>query len=104
MDERLVGVRMFGGGVPVGGLADAMTRTGPAVVFLWAQGVQGSIDPAQLDVLPEIRPRPLLALGGPGWRAPHPEHAVLAVQRVDDQPSADQVVIAGLGLDTAAAR
>jgi DNA-binding transcriptional MerR regulator len=99
--ERRVAVRMFGGGVPVGALSDAMTRTGPAVVFLWAQGVQGSIDPAQLAGLPEIRPRPLLALGGPGWREPDPQHAALAVRRVDDLPSAVQVVVAGLGLETA---
>jgi DNA-binding transcriptional MerR regulator len=102
--ERRVGVRMFGGGVPVGALADAMTRTGPAVVFLWAQGVHGLLDPARLDGLPELRPRPLLALGGAGWRAPDPEHAALAVRQVDDLPSAVQVVMSGLGLDEVAAR
>lgn len=100
--ERRVAVRMFGGGIPVGALADAMSRTGPAVVFLWAQGVHGPIDPAELDELPELRPRPLLALGGPGW-GPDPSPPAPAVRRVADLSSAVQVVVGGLGLDPGSA-
>jgi transposase-like protein len=70
--ERSVRARMLGARLPVGALSDAMTRTGAAVVFLWAQGASGMSPPRaeDLDGLPALRPMPLLLLGGPGWR-PH---------------------------------
>jgi DNA-binding transcriptional MerR regulator len=103
--ERRVGVRMFGAGVPLTGLAEAVTRTGAAVVFLWAQGAGRWHDPAMLDVLPGIRPHPLVVLGGPGWLPPDGLQAgALAVRRVDDLSSAVEVVLVGLGLTTPQAR
>jgi MerR family transcriptional regulator, light-induced transcriptional regulator len=99
--ENSVPVRMFGAGVPVAALADAVSRVGPAVVFLWAQGAARRLDPASLSVIPDLRPRPLLVLGGPGW---HPGGTDHAVRRVDDLASAVQAVLGGLGVDGAAAR
>jgi DNA-binding transcriptional MerR regulator len=64
--ERSVAVRMFGVRLPARALADAVARTGPAVVFLWAHGARG---PAVLPDQDEwaVRPRPALLLGGAGW-------------------------------------
>jgi MerR family transcriptional regulator, light-induced transcriptional regulator len=99
--ERSVPVRMFGAGVPLGALADAVARIGAGVVFLWAQGAARRLDPASLSVLPELRPRPLLVLGGPGWRPGGTDHSV---RRVDDLTAAVQAVLSGLGLETDGAR
>jgi transposase-like protein len=103
--ENSVAVRMFGAGVPMAAVADAVSRVGAAVVFLWAQGAARRLDPASLKVIPELRPRPLLVLGGPGWRPSGPSgpggpvSTAHAVRRVDDLAGAVQVVLAGLGLD-----
>jgi DNA-binding transcriptional MerR regulator len=102
--ENSVAVRMLGAGVPMASVADAVSRVGAAVVFLWAQGAARRLDPASLKVIPELRPRPLLVLGGPGWRPGGPSGAdgsvstAHAVRRVDDLAGAVQVVLAGLGL------
>jgi len=101
--ESSVAVRMFGAGVPMPALADAVSRVGAAVVFLWAQGAARRMDPASLSVIPELRPRPLVVLGGPGWLAGEPggpggsDHATL---RVDDLAGAVQAVLGGLGLES----
>ena len=103
--ENSVAVRMFGAGVPMAAVADAVSRVGAAVVFLWAQGAARRLDPASLKVIPDLRPRPLLVLGGPGWRPSGPSgpggpvSTAHAVRRVDDLAGAVQVVLAGLGLD-----
>ena len=99
--ESSVPVRMFGAGVPMAALADAVSRIGAGVVFLWAQGAARRLDPASLSVIPDLRPRPLLVLGGPGWRPGGTDHAV---RRVDDLAGAVQAVLGGLGLDGVAAR
>jgi MerR family transcriptional regulator, light-induced transcriptional regulator len=99
--ERSVPVRMFGAGVPLGALANAVSRIGAGVVFLWAQGAAQRLDPASLSVIPDLSPRPLLVLGGPGWRPGATDHSV---RRVDDLPGAVQAVLSGLGLDDDAAR
>jgi DNA-binding transcriptional MerR regulator len=94
--EVSVPVRMFGAGVPLVALAKAVSRTGAGVVFLWSQGAARRLDPASLSVIPDLRPRPLLVLGGPGWRPGSLDHAV---RRVDDLAGAVQAVLSGLGLD-----
>ena len=99
--ESSVPVRMFGAGMPLAALADAVSRIGAGVVFLWAQGAARRLDPASLSVIPDLRPRPLLVLGGPGWRS---GATVPAVRRVDDLAGAVQAVLGGLGLDGVAAR
>jgi DNA-binding transcriptional MerR regulator len=65
--ERAVAVRMLGARLPVRALTDAVTRLGPAAVFLWAQGATGPATLPQPDGWGSVRPRPALLLGGPGW-------------------------------------
>jgi hypothetical protein len=94
--ERSVAVRMFGAGIPVSALADAVGRTGAGVVFLWAQGARRRLDPAALSALPELRPRPLVVLGGPGWRSGEQSPTL---RRVDDLAEAVDTVAEHLALD-----
>lgn len=64
--ERHVCIRMLGARTPVDALGQAMRRTGPGAVLVWSQTPQTG-DPAEFAALPELRPEPLLLLGGPGW-------------------------------------
>jgi MerR family transcriptional regulator, light-induced transcriptional regulator len=64
--ERGVGCRLLGGGMPASSLVNAVRRTGPALVFLYAQLPVS--DEAVLAELPRQRPAPRLVVGGPGWR------------------------------------
>ncbi|WP_089117408.1 MerR family transcriptional regulator [Streptomyces sp. SS07] len=66
-------VRMFGAAVPAGALEDAIRRTGPAAVVLWAQS-RKTASPAlvaRLDALEwgvrGARRRPVVCVAGPGW-------------------------------------
>lgn len=93
--ERSIGVRQLGSGVPLVGLREAIARTGAAVVFLWAQGAVARPGPEVLAAIPDLRPRPLLVLGGAGWRVGEPGHAV---RRVGDLAGAVEAVVDGLGL------
>jgi DNA-binding transcriptional MerR regulator len=64
--ERRIGTRMLGARVPQETLTQAVRRTGPAAVFVWAQ-IPGS---ARLNVLVDLttlRPSPTVIAGGPGW-------------------------------------
>jgi DNA-binding transcriptional MerR regulator len=69
--ERQVGVRVLGARVPAEALADAVRRSGPAVVFVWSQRPE-TADVTQLESLPRQRPATLLVTGGPGWGPPPP--------------------------------
>ncbi len=69
--ERQVGVRVLGARVPAEALADAVRRSGPAVVFVWSQRPE-TADVAQLESLPRQRPATLVVTGGPGWGPPPP--------------------------------
>ena len=64
--ERQVAMRMMGARTPAGALGQAMRRIGPGAVLVWSQTPESG-DPAELVVLPELRPEPLILLGGPGW-------------------------------------
>ncbi len=64
--ERQVAMRMMGARTPVDALGQAMRRTGPGAVLVWSQ-TQETGDPAALAALPDLRPEPLILLGGPGW-------------------------------------
>jgi MerR family transcriptional regulator, light-induced transcriptional regulator len=64
--ERHVAIRMMGARTPVDALGQAMRRTGPGAVLMWSQTPETG-DPAALADLPDLRPEPLLLLGGPGW-------------------------------------
>jgi transposase-like protein len=63
--ERGTSCRLLGGGLPPWSLVNAVRRTGPSLVFLYAQ--LPVRDDAMLAELPRQRPAPRLFLGGPGW-------------------------------------
>lgn len=63
--ERNIRTLMLGQGMPVDALAEAITKTGPAGVFIWSQ--IGPTELAELDALPVTRPAVKLIAGGPGW-------------------------------------
>ena len=69
--ERRVPSQLLGARVPPGALAEAVRRTGPAVVFVWSQ-TPATGDPALLGGLPSLRPAPMVVAGGPGWGASLP--------------------------------
>jgi hypothetical protein len=69
--ELRVATTMLGARTPPAALAEAVSRTGPAAVFVWSQ-VAETGDPAQLAGVPRQRPAPRLLLAGPGWRGTLP--------------------------------
>ncbi|MGA0931584.1 MAG: MerR family transcriptional regulator [Candidatus Nanopelagicales bacterium] len=77
--ERHVAIRMMGARTPADALGQAMRRTGPGAVLVWSQ-TRETGDPAGLVVLPDLRPDPLVLLGGPGWWPVEPPRG----QRVGD--------------------
>lgn len=64
--ERQVAMRMMGARTPADALGQAMRRTGPGAVLVWSQ-TRETGDPSVLECLPDLRPEPLVLLGGPGW-------------------------------------
>lgn len=64
--ERRIGTRMLGARVPQETLTQAVRRTGPAAVFVWAQ-IPGSARVQSLADLTTLRPAPTVIAGGPGW-------------------------------------
>jgi hypothetical protein len=66
--EAGVATRLLGARVPPAALRDAVARTGPRAVAIWAHA-PATADPAQLDGLLRGPNRPLLVVAaGPGWR------------------------------------
>lgn len=77
--ERHIPSRLLGARVPWEALADAVARTGPSVVVIWAQLAQ-TADPTLLTRLLLGPHRPLMAAAaGPGWahRKPPPGVPIL---------------------------
>ncbi|MFE2978412.1 MerR family transcriptional regulator [Streptomyces sp. NPDC059258] len=79
--QRALPVRMFGAAVPAGALEDAVRRTGPAAVVLWAQS-RGTASRSLVDRLDAIewgvrgaRRRPVVCVAGPGWAGRQPPGA-----------------------------
>ncbi|MBM7053635.1 MerR family transcriptional regulator [Streptomyces durocortorensis] len=71
--QQALPVRMFGAAVPAGALEDAVRRTGPAAVVLWAQS-RGTASRSLVDRLDAIewgvrgaRRRSVVCVAGPGW-------------------------------------
>ena len=69
--ERRIGTRMLGARVPQETLTQAVRRTGPAAVFVWAQ-IPGSARIQILADLTGLRPAPTVLAGGPGWAGTPP--------------------------------
>jgi DNA-binding transcriptional MerR regulator len=65
--ERGVATRMLGAQVPASALRDALARTDPAAVLIWAQ-TSAAADYEQITGATRTRPRPaIVAACGPGW-------------------------------------
>lgn len=77
--ERHVSLLMLGARTPADALGQAMRRTGPGAVLVWSQ-TRHTGDPNALADLPDLRPEPLILLGGPGWWAVDPPRG----ERVSD--------------------
>jgi MerR family transcriptional regulator, light-induced transcriptional regulator len=65
--ERSIGSRMLGARVPANALRDALARTDPAAVLIWAHA-PATADYGQLAEATGTLPRPaIVAACGPGW-------------------------------------
>ena len=64
--ERRVSARLLGARVPYSALQAAVRRVGPGAVLVWSQRAETG-DPSALSDLAEVRPAPVVLLGGPGW-------------------------------------
>jgi hypothetical protein len=91
--ERGIGVRMLGGGLPAVALGAAVRRTGPAVLFVWAQLARHA-DVRVLDGLPLLRPPVVVLAGGTGWRG---RRLPARVTYVPDLPGAVGLVARAVG-------
>jgi len=68
LTERAVPSRMLGVRLPLSALREAVVRTGPTAVFLWAQSIGSATLPGP-EVFNAVRPRPAVVLGGPGYES-----------------------------------
>lgn len=90
--ERQVAMRMMGARTPADALGQAMRRTGPGAVLVWSQ-TRETGDPDALSVLPDLRPEPLVLLGGPGWWPVQPPRG----ERVSDLSEAITMLARAVG-------
>jgi DNA-binding transcriptional MerR regulator len=90
--ERHVAMRMMGARTPAEALGQAMRRTGPGAVLVWSQ-TRATGDPSALACLPELRPEPLILLGGPGWWPVEPPRG----ERVSDLSEAITLLSRAVG-------
>ncbi len=63
---RGVRCRLLGPDLPIAAVTAAVRRTGPSVLFVWAQR-RPTAQAAQALALPAQRPPTALVVGGPGW-------------------------------------
>jgi len=77
---------MMGSGLPIDPLGEAITKTGPAAVFIWSQ--IGPTDLSELERLPVTRPAARIVVGGPGWVGSTPAR----VERIMDLESATAMI------------
>ena len=93
--EAGLGCRMLGARVPPAALREAVARTGPAAVVVWAQAPE-TADTAQLTPLLTGPGRPVLvAAAGPGWRREALPDGVTAPDCLADAVAATAAVAAG---------
>jgi DNA-binding transcriptional MerR regulator len=77
--ERGVTSRMLGARMPADALREALVRTGPAAVLIWAHS-SATADYDQLAAISGTRPRPaIVAACGPGWTSGSLPDGVLLV-------------------------
>lgn len=93
LSEAEVASRLLGARVPPDALAEAIARTGPAVVVLWSQ-TPATADLTQLTRVTESPHPPLLtAAAGPGWTTPMPP----GVSQLTELPEAVKTIKAVVG-------
>lgn len=80
--ERSVAVRVLGERMPLTAISEAIRRTGPAAVFIWAH-LPGTADASELAALPSFRPTPLILIAGSGWYGTTPNGIVQVTDLVD---------------------
>ena len=72
--EDGIGAELLTARTPASALGEAAKRLHPGVIILWAQ-LPENADNEGFGQLPGLRPKPALALAGPGWSeqgpAPH---------------------------------
>ncbi len=99
--EARVATRLLGPRLPPRALLDAVSRTGPMAVVLWAvRSAAGGTAPtagavAALAGLIAVRPRPTVLLGGPGWEGAAASPGVVAVADVAGAAAAVLAVASG---------
>lgn len=64
--EQGIGCELLAARTPASALGQAAKRLHPAVVILWSR-LPETANPDSFDCLPGLRPRPALAVAGPGW-------------------------------------
>jgi len=94
LSERRIGARVLGARLPAASMVSAVRRTGPAAIFLWSQTERYGSLAQDVHTLPEVRPAPLLLIGGPGWAGGAPAGAV----RVTDLTDAVTRISAAVGV------
>lgn len=77
--ERNIGSKVLGARTPVGAVENAIKKTAPAAVLMWAQ-MDASSSVTDLQNLISLRPAPLVLLAGPGW----PEKMPMGLKRTND--------------------
>ena len=73
--EEGIASRILGGRMPADSMVQAIQRTGPAAVFVWAQ-VPETADYTALAAIPAFRPPVAVIVGGPGWSKELPDSVV----------------------------
>jgi MerR family transcriptional regulator, light-induced transcriptional regulator len=82
--ERDIAARQLGARVPTPALTDAIGRTGPTSVAIWAHAPH-TADTDQLTAVLAMRPRPAAVLAcGPGWSVDDLPAAVAAPASLED--------------------
>lgn len=69
LGEHGIGAELLTARTPSSALGEAAKRMRPAVIILWAQLPQNA-DERGFELIPGMRPKPVLATAGPGWRSP----------------------------------
>lgn len=90
--ERGTATRTLGAAMPAESVRAAVRRTGPALLFLWAQ-LPRTAARADLSAVPVTRPPTAVVVGGPGWTGTDlPERVALAVNLASAVELAERAV------------
>ncbi len=68
LSERGIAIQFLGARTPQSAINEVVRRSAPPAIFLWAQ-LRKHADTSYITDIPAVRPKPLIIVGGPGWRA-----------------------------------